>query len=395
MKTVLIIHHVSTLGGGTNSLIDIALMLKKHYRTIICVPSGSYDIQRLAERYEIEVYETKTPIPSFNLYSGMPGYFDRYFWSRLFRFRKSKQLVAELLQFKPDAVFFNTSVTALIAKDIPDNIKKVCIVRETFIKSPFNNIIKRNFEKRFDGIAYIAEHEKSYINVNVPEQVVIPDCLNPKDYVELSKNEERLKIGIPENAFCSLFMGGMVKIKGLDVMLKALDYLDDNFITIIAGEIDKSVFGRKYIITHLHHISYLMFILRVRGRLNRLSKKGKIIETGYVNNIATYMAICDTVVFPSTVAHQPRPCIEAGNYTKSCVISDFDATKEYFIDGYNSLTFRPGNAYDLASKLKYLAENPKLNAELSLNNKKMSQEKHDFIAIQNRLYEFFETILED
>ena len=126
-----------------------------------------------------------------------------------------------------------------------------------------------------------------------------------------------------------------------------------------------------------------------------MEESGKIIRIGYVTDISPYMSICDTVVFPSTAAHQPRPCIEAGNYERSCVISDYDATKEYFIDGYNALTFKPGDSQDLADKLKYLASNPKQNAELAFNNKKMSQEKHNFTITQKKLYSFFERILDN
>ena len=391
-KTVLILHHVSTMGGGTKSLIDIAIMLKNKYRVILCVPSGSKEICNIAEKHNIEIYETKTPIPSLNLYSGMPGYFNRYFWTRLFRFRKNKELISEFLKFEPDAVIFNTSVTALIAKDLPLRVKKVCIVRETFICSPLNRIIKRNFEERFDGIAYIAQHEMDYINVKKPLQTVIPDCLEPDTISVYDKHTLRRHYGIPDDCFCSLFMGGISKIKGLDVLLKAAEKLGDNYKFIIAGEINDAVLTNKFLFSHFRNI---LFRITVKKHLEKMEESGKIIRIGYVTDISPYMSICDTVVFPSTAAHQPRPCIEAGNYERSCVISDYDATKEYFIDGYNALTFKPGDSQDLADKLKYLASNPKQNAELAFNNKKMSQEKHNFTITQKKLYSFFERILDN
>lgn len=394
-KTVLILHHVSGLGGGTNSLIDMALMLKDKYRAIICVPDGSEEMCKLAEKFEIEAYEVKTPIPSFNLYSGMPGYFNRYFWSRILRFRKNKQLVAELMQLHPNAVFFNTSVTALIAKDLPQTVKKVCIVRETFIPSPLNRIIWNNFERRFDGVAYIAQHEMDYIHITRPLQIVVPDCLEPAAITIYDRAEMRREYGIPCDCFCALFMGGLDRIKGLDVMLKAAERLDESFKVIVAGKIDMRRFSWKFLVMHLYHFSLVRYLLSVRKRLKRLTKAGKVIQTGYILDIAPYMSMCDTVVFPSTAAHQPRPCIEAGNFERSCVLSDFDATKEFFKDGYNALTFQPGNDRDLAEKLRFLHENPEINVQLAANNRKMSRKKHDFAATQKKLAGFFETILED
>lgn len=393
MKTVLIIHHVSELGGGTNSLFDLALMLQKNYRPIICVPANSREIRRIAEQYGIEVYEIKTPIPSLNVYSGMPGYFNRYFLSRLLRFRNNKHLVEELLILKPDAICFNTSVTALIAQDIPKGIKKICIVRETFIPSIFNGVIRKNLAERFDGIGYIAEHEKNFININGPKQVVIPDSLVPQAYEKWDKVAVRKEYNIPANVFCVLFMGGLVPIKGLDIMLKAVEKLDDSVVTIIAGKIDKRVFSTRFILTHFHNVSYVRFVLSVRNRLERLRKTGKVIEMGYVRDITPYMIMCDTVVFPSTAAHQPRPCIEAGFFKRSCILSDYDATKEYFKDGYNALTFEPGKHMDLVKKIKYLQANPDLNRQLAANNYKMSTEKHDFEKIRTTLKNFFEELL--
>lgn len=394
IKTVLILHHVSSLGGGTKSMIDAAIMLKNKYRVVLCVPSGSDKIRNIAEENHIEIYETKTPIPSLNLYSGMPGFLSRYFWATLFRFRKNKELISEMMDLRPDAVIFNTSVTALIAKDLPASVKKICIVRETFLDSRFNRIIRRNFEERFDGVAYLAQHELEYIHVKKPLQIIIPDCLEPNSISAYDPYAARKRLGIPENCFCSLFMGGLIQIKGLDVLLKAAEKLEDHYKFIVAGEINEAAFANKFLFSHFYNIRYIRFLMAVKKRLKKMEESGKVIRIGYVTDISPYMSICDTVIFPSTAAHQPRPCIEAGNYERSCILSDYDATREYFIDGYNALTFRPGDPQNLADKIKYLAANPKKNAELALHNKRMSQEKHDFAATQQGLGRFLKTILD-
>lgn len=395
MKKILLLHHVSSQGGGTKSLVDMAAMMAPKYNVVVCIPQGSSGTIKLLKEHAINYYEVKTPIPSLNVYSGFPGYMNRYFLSCAFRFRRNKELVNELLRLEPDAIFYNTSVTSLIAKDVPPGIMNVCIVRETFIKSPFTGIIKKNFEDKFQGVAYIAEHEKKFLNLHNPKQIVIPDCPELKTVTIYNKQTMRKKYNIQDNCFCSLFMGGLIRIKGLDVLLKAADELGDNFKFIVAGAVEKTIFSKKYILRHCLHISYMRFIISVKKRLKKMEADGKVYLTGFITDISPFMSICDTVIFPSTAPHQPRPCIEAGNYERSCVISDYEATYEYFINGYNALTFRPGDAHDLADKIKYLAANPDVNAKLALNNKKMSQEKHNFPATQKVLYDFFEQILEN
>ncbi len=393
MKKILIIHHVSSLGGGTKSLLDMAVMLNKKYDVTICIPAGSTQIVKLAEKYSIKVYQTKTPIPSFNLYSGMPSYFSRYFLSRLFRFIHNKKLVRELMGLKPDAIFYNSIVTALIAKDVPLPVKNICIVRETIKGSLLNFIYKLVFEKKFSGVAYIAEHEKNALSIKVPLQAVIPDSLEPREIKFYPKGKIRSELNIGIDKFCILFMGGITQIKGLDVLLDAIDKLDDNYLAIIAGEINFNLLSDVYILKHIYNINYAKFLFKVKRKLFKLREEGKILFTGYVNDIAPYMNACDVVVFPSTSAHQPRPCIEAGVFKRTVVISDFDATKEYFKNGYNALTFQPGNALELANKIKFLSENIEKREWLAMNNQKMSEELHNYQKIQEELNCFFDKAL--
>jgi glycosyltransferase involved in cell wall biosynthesis len=322
----------------------------------------------------------------------MPGYLNRYTLSRVLRFRKNKDLVEELMKMNPDVIFYNTSVTSLIAKDVPNEVKNICIVRETFVKSHLNFIIRRNFEKKFKGVAYIAEHEKEYINLINPEQIIIPDCLEPRDVEIYNQIELKNKYGVG-NKFCSLFMGGMVQIKGLDVALKAAEILDENHCLLVAGNVNMELLKTKYILRHVYNVGYVRFLISVRKRLDKLIREKKVILLGYSNNISEAMNLCDTVIFPSTAAHQPRPCIEAGEYKKSVILSDYEATKEYFVNGLNALVFKPKSSKELSKKIKYLFENNEYNKELGNNNFTMTREKHNYIEVQEQLNKFFDKLL--
>lgn len=388
MKKILIIHHVSSQGGGTKSLIDMAIMLQKKYDVVICLPKGSEETIAYAKCYSIKCYETKVQIPSLNVYSGFPGYLNRYFISRLIRFRHNKEFVEELMRLEPDAIFYNTVVTSPIAKDVPDGIKNVCIVRETFISSLFNRVFKKVFESKFSGVAYIAEHEKDFLHLKNPYQIVIPDCLEPKTVKKYSMEAARTVCNIPKDKFCILFMGGTIQIKGLDVLLKAMEELDQNYIAVVAGNIDQDILKMSYIVKHFYNVKYVRYLLRVKKRLMHMVEAGQVILTGYIQDSAAYFEACDTVVFPATAAHQPRPCIEAGVYHKSVILSDYKATREYFLDGYNALTFLPGNWMQLAEKIKYLRHHPEENSRLAENNHLMSMQKHNYSETQNKLNVF-------
>lgn len=394
MKKIILLHHVSSLGGGTKSLFDVALMLKGKYDVIIAIPKGSDEIVQLADSYGISCYEILTPIPSLNIYSGHPSYLSRYFWNTLIRFRNNKLLVEELMVLKPDCIFYNTSVTALIAKDVPKTVVNIGIVRETFTTNPLNRLFKSVYNKYFSGVAYIASHEKNYLNLSVSKQIVVPDCLEPSEIIEQDRMQVREQYHLTDEHFVGLFMGGTTQIKGLDVLLKAIELLNDNSVFFVSGKVDYSILTLSHILKHFYQFKYIRFLISVKRRLPKLIKEGKVKLTGFTKDIAPFMSMCDVLIFPSTAAHQPRPAIEAGNFGKPVLISDFEATREYFQDGYNALTFVPRDAKSLADKLRYLKNNSDIANKLGENNRKASQEWHNFDDTQEALIQFFDDILE-
>lgn len=393
MKKIILLHHVSGLGGGTKSLFDVAMMLKETYQVLLAVPNGSREIVEQAEVLGLDIYEIKAPIPSINIYSGRPSYLSRYFWNTLFRFKQVKVLVDELMSLEPDCIFYNTSVIAPIAKFIPEQVINIGIVRETFTKNPLNKIFKAIYENHFAGVAYIAAHEKDYLALSRPHQLVVPDCLDPNDIKRLDAGDVRQKHQLAKERFVGLFMGGTIQIKGLDVLLKAIEQLDDDSLFFVAGKVDQSLLSWSHLLKHAYQLSYVQFLLSVKKRLHKLMVADKVRLTGFTQGIAEYMTMANVIVFPSTAAHQPRPAIEAGHFSKPVILSDYEATQEYFQDGYNALTFEPKNASDLARKLTLLKNDVALQARLGANNYRASEEWHHYSKTQDELNQFFEAIL--
>ena len=395
MSRVIILHHVSGQGGGTKSMIDLGVMLSRQHEVILCIPKNSAETVRLAEEHGLKCHELNTPIPSLNVFSGAPGILSGYFLTRAARFVHTTRLVSEMMSLNPDIVIFNTFVITPIAAALPEGVKRIGVVRETFRPSPLTGLIRKSLNDYCDGVIYIAKYDMDFIHLDRPKQLVTPDCLEPRAVVVRDRTALKKEMGIPEHSFCALFMGGLTPVmKGLDILLEAAEFLDDGFRIIVAGNINHSALTRRFILTHLHNPSYARYLNAVRTRLEPLTAAGKVIQTGYVTDISPYMTVCDTVVFPSTAAHQPRPCIEAGMFYRSVVLSDYEATREYFRDGVNALTFRPKDPRDLAEKLRFLRDNPELNRRLSENNYKFSQELHNYAATRERFVAFLNEVLD-
>lgn len=375
------------MGGGTKSFIDVANMLKKNYKVIACIPKGSKELIEILKHNKIAYHEFTVPIPVLNIYSGRPPILSKGFLGPFLNFRYKKTIIKELLSLHPEAIIYNSLVTSLLANSMPTTVKNICIVRETFTNSIINTIFSNNFKRHFKGVAFIAEHEKKKMNLANVKTIVIPDCLDPES-VKSDIDAGDWSYKIPKEKFTILFLGGMAQIKGINVLLKAMSYLGDEYHLIILGSFDETMLKVPFIVKRFFHLANVKFLISIKYYLGKLKSSNQVSHIGYINNIEPLINITDVLVFPSTSAHQPRPCIEAGYYSKAVIISDFEATKEYFINGYNALTFVPGNAKDLANKIKVLKDSPVLKKRLGSNNYLMTKEYHDYAKTKNKLIAF-------
>lgn len=390
MKKICIIHSALGLGGGTASMIDLVNMLRNKYDVLPCISKEAKDIISYLKSENIPFYLFQNQIPTFNYYSGSSSLIMRSSFANLLKFCKESAYINEIESLKPDAVIFNSVVTCLSGRKLGNNIKNICFVRETFRRTKIDLIYKTVLDKYFQGVCFIAENERRYLNLKKTMTTVIPDCLQPHE-IKLFNKEEACKIeGLNTHKFNILFMGGVNPIKGLDVALKAINILGDEYFLIIAGYFDQDKLKISSILKHFINVAYASFMLRTRKYYFKAMKNQNISCIGFRKDISSLFCACDVLIFPSNKVHQPRPGIEAGEYKKTIVISDYEATKEYFIDGYNAVVFKPHDAEDLADKLIKLKYCKTIRDILGNNNYKMTKEKHNYAETNIRLQKFID-----
>lgn len=394
MRTVAIVHHTGEWGGGTKSLMDLCEMLKDDYNVIVCIPKGFPEFGKKIEQYGCMIYEVSTSIPFLNIYSGRPPLISVATARSIKSLKQIKHFGDEILSLKPDAVIFNTIITAISGRYLSKYTKVICINRETQKTIIAKYIYRKLLDGRIDAITYLAEYEKKKLGFQKTVTEVFPDCVRLDNLSHSQKNEVRIREGFPSNKYAILFMGGLSKIKGTDVMLRAMEALDDRYILIFAGSVNQNKLSRKQLIHDLKYPGQYLFTKRVIRSYNRLKGTEKLHESGLRDSIDDLIIASDIVVFPSTSVHQPRPCIEAGAYYKPVIISDYPETKEYFIDGYNALVFEPCNSLDLSRKLAYAYENQTEMNEIGENNRRMTESKHDYYICKGVINSLIEKVCE-
>jgi glycosyltransferase involved in cell wall biosynthesis len=86
------------------------------------------------------------------------------------------------------------------------------------------------------------------------------------------------------------------------------------------------------------------------------------------------------LALPSRTEGMGRVLLEAMAAGKPIIASDVDGIPHYVRDGYNGLLFRPGDAGDLAEKLRRLLSDGALREHLGRNGLGLARTKYDEVV---------------
>jgi glycosyltransferase involved in cell wall biosynthesis len=365
MKKIVIFHHSNRIGGAGVSLLNVHKMLQDEYIVKTYIPDKESGLGLLFQKEGISVNEIKKRVGIICSYSGGSSFYGRTSLKSLIRIRETKKAFQEILnKEKPDIVAVNSMTLAWAGKLIKKNdCKSICFVRETFVNNLGMKYIKHCLNKYFDSVIFISNYDKDKMSCKAPVSGVVNNCVIKDDYqVNITKKDACGYLGI-QNEFNILFVGGTNKLKGWNVIERAMEKLTEYKIRLI-----------------------------VAGNTEEVENKPNINFLGSRTDMPYIYKACDVLVFPSTSPHQARPVFEAGMMGLPVIISDFRETKEHVIDGENGLTFKPNNAADLALKIEKLYNDNELRERLGKVNKEYALKNHEFGKCKEKLLQLLEKL---
>ncbi|NNM22738.1 MAG: glycosyltransferase family 4 protein [Flavobacteriaceae bacterium] len=173
---------------------------------------------------------------------------------------------------------------------------------------------------------------------------------------------KRAELGIPESDLVFLFVGRMVKDKGIDELIDAFKELQ----------------------LEQPHIS-LLLVGPLEDELDPLSPHtGHIIEThpkifmiGYQEDVRIYFAISDILSFPSYREGFPNVVMQAGAMGLPSVVTNINGCNEIISSGVNGLLIPPKDPIALKKALKQLILDAELRSKLSANARIMITERYE------------------
>lgn len=251
-------------------------------------------------------------------------------------------------------------------------------VKNTLIK---NGITKKPLKKILNG------------NINGIDTAYF----DPTHYSEEDKKLLRAKLNIGEKDFVFVYIGRLVKDKGINELVAAFSKLKSDNVQFRDN-------GNSTAISS-SYIPKLLLIGRLEQKLDpllpetweKIQTDPNIIFAGYQEDVRPFLAISDVLAFASYREGFPNVVMQAGAMGLPSIVTDINGCNEIIIEGENGVIIPPKDKEALFGAMKYIMEYPAERRKMAEAARPLIVSRYEQQAVWNALleeYRSLETALE-
>ena len=252
--------------------------------------------------------------------------------------------------------------------------------------------------RRDDGFSL-----KTYLIMNICKMLLVHSDVAKNSLTKISKNPEKIRLVLhgdtdfvyninkippqvaksrvninPDHSFILLFFGQIKSVKGLDVLLKSIPFMDSRVVLYVVGKCWKQDLNK-----------YLSLVnkLGIDNRVHFINK--------YIHNkdVPFYFWSANAVCLPYIKIYSSGVVLRAMDYGCPVVCSDLDPLKAVISHGVTGLLFQSENPKDLATKVNYLIQNPSLSRKISINAKSFVDNEYSWTKVANETHKIYKELL--
>jgi glycosyltransferase involved in cell wall biosynthesis len=187
------------------------------------------------------------------------------------------------------------------------------------------------------------------------------DFFNPLLIDTIEKDNQRKELKINTSDFVFLFVGRLVKDKGIHELVAAF------------VEVHRHNPSCKLVLVGPEepHLDPIQPTIK-----DTISTHPAIFAVGYQNDIRPFLAISDAFVFPSYREGFPNVVLQAGAMGLPCVVTDINGSNEIITEGQNGLIIPVKNISALCSAMNRIVANPSQRVRMAANARSMIQSRY-------------------
>lgn len=176
--------------------------------------------------------------------------------------------------------------------------------------------------------------------------------------------------------FVWIFIGRLVKDKGIMELINAFEELDSNSALLLLGDYEEKLDPLP------------------SETLRSINTNPRIFPLGFQKDIRPYLQFSDCLVLPSYREGFPNVVLQAGAMGLPCIVTNINGSNEIILDGINGLIVEPKNHIDLKKKMESLIHNEDLLKLLQKNSRTSIVTRFDQFDLWNSLLTEYHTILQ-
>ncbi|MGJ1205396.1 glycosyltransferase, partial [Sphingobacterium lactis] len=270
--------------------------------------------------------------------------------------------------------------TGLIFPSKTGVLQKLLIMMDKLLCFAATNIYPKGNGVKKDLIKFrITDKELSILgNGNV--NGVDLEYFDTNLFSDLDKENIRSKINLSKDDFVFVFVGRLVRDKGVNELIGAFDELVKT-----NGKIKLLLIGSEESdLDPLH-----------RSSLDAISTNPNIIKLGFQKDIRPFLAISDCMVFPSYREGFPNVVLQAGAMEVPCIVTDINGSNEIISDGINGVIVPVKDENSLKNAMIRIYNNPDLLMSFKLNTRKIIEEKFDQKYVWTCILEEYQRLINE
>lgn len=230
---------------------------------------------------------------------------------------------------------------------------------------------------RNDLINYHITPKKLKIIANGNVNGINTSFFNPDLYSDTQNKQLRQELSIAEDDFVFIFIGRLVRDKGINELIEVFDQLSHQYSSIkllLVGSFESELDPLD------------------EKTLEIINNNTSIIHAGFQSDVRPYFAISNALAFPSYREGFPNVVMQAGAMGLPSIVTDINGCNEIVIDGCNGTIIPVHNAMALKNAMVQYISDRQLVERLQDKARQMITSRYEQIVVWKALLDEYQSI---
>lgn len=370
---------VATVPLSLNILLRNQFKFLRKYYHVVAISSPGEDLFEVGTRENVDIkgIEIKRKISIIN---DITALYKLYVY-----FRKEKPLIVHSITPKAGLLSMMAAklagipirmhtFTGLIFPTSTGAMKHLLIWMDRLLCYCATNIYPEGQGVRNDLVKYNITKKPLKILANGNVNGIDLTFFDPSIFSEEDKLSLKEKLAILPDDFVFIFIGRLVKDKGINELIHAFKKLSSSKAKLLlVGSLEPD-----------HGLE--------DNTLHEIKNNPDIISVGFQKDVRLFLAISDALVFPSYREGFPNVVMQAGAMGLPSIVTDINGSNEIIIHNENGIIIPPKNDLFLYESMVMVSKDLALREKLKRNARQMIADRYQQSVVLNALLEEYKNL---